>query len=98
MFVPGLAQCLLMTALTATAPPPATFASPVRLMEGAQFLGHKRLYPSPVMFDVDRDGQADLVIGDLFGAVTWCRRVNGKWQESQPLLDLEGKPLRFHNW
>lgn len=100
MFLP----CLLVVLLTPTlftpgAPPtPPTFATPVRLLEGERFLGAGRMYPSPVMFDVDGDGKLDMVIGDLVGKLTFSKRVDGRWQESQPLRDVDAKPLRFNNW
>ena len=61
-------------------------------------MGASRYYPSPVMHDVDGDNVADMVIADLMGRVTWAKRVDGKFQKEQPLLDRDGKPLKFDNW
>lgn len=77
------------------------FAPPVRIRAGDAFLGEGRYYPSPVLHDVDGDKLLDLVVGDLFGRVTVARRRAGKavaFEGEQPLLDRDGKPLRFHNW
>ncbi|MHC4973074.1 MAG: hypothetical protein ACYTG3_12155 [Planctomycetota bacterium] len=78
------------------------FAAPVRIRAGDAFLGEERLYPSPVLHDVDGDGLADIVVGDLFGRVTVARRLAAKppvaFGAEKPINDRDGKPLRFHNW
>ena len=78
------------------------FAAPVRIRAGDAFLGEERLYPSPVLHDVDGDGLADIVVGDLFGKVTVARRLAAKspaaFGAEKPINDRDGKPLRFHNW
>ena len=103
-----LTQILVMALVTAGGPDSTVdatvggrvmFEAPVRLMAGERAMGSKRLYPSPVMFDVDGDKRADLVIGDLFGRLTVSRRGAGEaWGESKPLEGADGKPLKFHNW
>ena len=47
--------------------PPArpVFATPIRLTADGEPLGADRLYPSPRLYDIDRDGQDELVIGEL---------------------------------
>jgi hypothetical protein len=78
------------------------FAAPERIRAGDTFLGEGRLYPSPVLHDVDGDRLPDLVVGDLFGHVTVARRLAAKspvaFGAEKPLNDRDGKPLRFHNW
>jgi hypothetical protein len=78
------------------------FAAPKRILAGDAFLGEDRLYPSPVLHDVDGDGQSDVVVGDLFGRVTVARRIAAKapvaFAAEEPLNDRDGKPLKFHNW
>jgi hypothetical protein len=77
------------------------FAAPKRILAGEANLGEGRLYPSPVLFDADRDGLADIVVGDLFGKVTFAPRIAGEavaFGPEKPLLDRDGKPLKFHNW
>jgi hypothetical protein len=78
------------------------FAAPKRLQAGDAFLGEGRLYPSPAVHDVDGDGRADIVIGDLVGRITYAPRSN---QGSAPVLgaekqlkDRSGEQLKFHNW
>lgn len=78
------------------------FAAPKRILAGDAFLGEGRMYPSPVLFDVDGDGLPDLVVGDLPGRVTFAPRVAAKtpaaFGAEAPFLDRDKKPLKFHNW
>lgn len=81
---------------------PAEFAPPVRLKAGDAFLGAGRMYPSPVVHDVDGDGRADVVVGDLMGMVTCAARTDA---EGSPVLAAElpmttrkAEQLSFHNW
>jgi hypothetical protein len=71
-------------------------------MAGGQFLGEKRLFPSPVFHDVDGDGRADIVVGDLRGHLTVALRKPGagpiEFAAETKLLDVEGKVIDFHNW
>ncbi len=79
-----------------------TFADPVRLMAGDQPMGAGRLYPSPALVDLDGDGVAEMVIGDLRGVLTVSKRIPGEdttlWSEAEPLEGADGEPLKFHNW
>jgi hypothetical protein len=84
-----------------------TFAPPVRLKAGDSFLGHKdpdgreRLYPSPVYHDLDGDGLADIVVGDLRGHLTVARRVAGSapaFAKEEKVLGADGKILDLGNW
>ncbi len=78
------------------------FAAPVLLSAGDQRMGAGRLYPSPVLHDMDGDGRADLVIGDLWGKLTIAPRlaVEGasRFGPDKPLLARDGRPLDFSNW
>ncbi len=80
----------------------ARFAAPRRIKAGDEFLGEGRLYPSPAVHDVDGDGHADVLIGDLIGRVTYACRAEGKTDlmlgAEKPLKDRSGEQLRFHNW
>lgn len=83
--------------------PPAEFADPVRIEAGEAPLGAGRLYPSPAFQDVDGDGNADIVVGDLFGKITVAHALlteDGSiaWSAETPLQNREGKDLKFHNW
>ena len=90
------------TALAQSAGASGTFAAPVRLKAGTQFLGEKRLYPSPVFHDINGDGLADIVVGDLIGQMTVALRKAGNgpatFDAETELKDVDGKPLKFHNW
>ena len=79
----------------------AEFAEPRKLHAGGALAGHGRLYPSPVMHDVDGDGRADLLIADLFGNVTWAKasaNEPGRFEAEQKLKMRDGEPLKFSNW
>ena len=81
-------------------PEPAEFAEPVRLKAGDAFLGGARLYPSPVVREVD--GRREIVVGDLIGKVTVASLSTGeagvKVSEEKPFLNSKGEQLKFHNW
>ncbi len=84
-----------------SSPPVPTFASPARIEVAGKWLGEGRLYPSPVLHDVDRDGLADLVIGDLRGHLTVALRRPGEpavWAAETKLMASDGQLLDFHNW
>lgn len=80
----------------------SAFAAPVMLKAGDKNLGEGRLYPSPAMHDMNGDGLADIVVGDLFGRLTVAHRIKGegpvRYGEEVKLLDFEGKELKFNNW
>lgn len=79
----------------------AALAEPVRLMDPSGPVGKGRLYPSPAFHDVDGDGVAELVLGDLLGALTMSARTSGAmpgWGEARPLKRADGEDLKFSNW
>ncbi len=87
----------------ATAPLKApTFAPPVRLECDGVFLGATRLYPSPVIQDMNGDGLADLVMGDLMGRVTVSLRrasdATPSFGPETPIPASDGSELKFNNW
>ena len=78
---------------------PIRFAAPKRIAAGGQSAGVYRNFPSPVLYDVDGDKRADMVIGDLEGVVTFARRnADGSFAAETPFLKRDGKPIKFHNW
>lgn len=91
---------LALATATAGAQSP-TFAPPVRLKAGDKFLGENRLYPSPVFHDLNGDGLADLVVGDLRGLMTVALRLPGALPSFGPetkVLGADGKVLDLQNW
>ena len=80
----------------------AKFAPPVRLSAGEKLLGVHRYFPSPVFHDVDGDGLADLVVGDLVGRLTVALRLPGPdpraFGPESEMNAADGKPIDFHNW
>ena len=86
-------------ALGQGAVPPVHFAPPVRLKAADKLLGEKRLYPSPVYHDMNRDGLADIVVGDLAGRITVALRQPGvpvTYGAESVLKDVDGKDIDFH--
>lgn len=97
------ASLLAACAVAAVALPAQTFEPPTLLKAGDKAIGYElngreRLYPSPVLHDVDADGARDLVIADLFGNLTWCKGGKEGWGEEKLLNGADGKPLKFSNW
>lgn len=77
----------------------ARFADPVRVTAGDAFLGAKRMYPSPAVFDWNGDGRLDVVIGDLPGRVTFALRAeDGALAKEEQAKTRDGELLDFQNW
>lgn len=94
---------LSLALATSLAQQPTTkFGTPEQVRADALLAGIGRRYPSPVMHDVDGDGLADLVLGDLYGAVTVSKRLAGegppRFGPEMPLLASDGTELVFNNW
>jgi hypothetical protein len=83
-------------------PSDAKFAAPMRLKAGDKFLGGGRYFPSPVFRDMNGDGTADLVVGDLIGKITIALRAPGAnplaFAAETDLKGADGEPINFHNW
>ncbi len=83
-------------------PGKSIFAAPERIKAGDAFLGQGRIYPSPVLYDLDGDKHLDVLVADLMGRVTVARRVpseDGTCVKAEtPLKGRNGKPIKFHNW
>jgi hypothetical protein len=99
-----MAGCVLLFTTLGTAQEPGkpVFAAPKRIKAGDAYVGQGRIYPSPVLHDVDGDEHLDILVGDLTGRVTVARRVATETGlrvlAETPLKDRNGKPLKFHNW
>ncbi|MEM7261845.1 MAG: hypothetical protein AAF488_07610 [Planctomycetota bacterium] len=79
------------------------FEAPVRLLVDDQPVNSKAnaLYPSPVLIDIDLDGRAELVVGDLWGHL---RVYENTTTDGEPTwtgpakLQADGKELKVSNW
>ena len=55
-------------------------------------------------YDIDADGQLELVVGDIFGSLNVYENQNetGKgdpvWSQHVGLKSTEGKPIKVSNW
>ena len=100
MRVPVL-TLIVCAAATAVAQSP-TFAPPVRLKAGDKFLGEGRLFPSPVYHDLNGDGVADIVVGDLPGRLTVAYGTRTAaaptFGPEEHVKGADGKQVDLHNW
>ncbi|MDG1512513.1 MAG: hypothetical protein P8L78_01415 [Mariniblastus sp.] len=81
------------------------FEAPVRLKVGEQYLNNaaRQMYPSPAMFDIDRDGQLELVVGDIFGSLNVYENLSDEksdpvWSSHIPLKLSDGAKVKVSNW
>ena len=82
------------------------FDAPEMIMVGQLPLNSKakQMYPSPVMFDVDNDNRAELVVGDIFGSLNVYENQNESatgdpvWSKHVPLESTDGQPIKVSNW
>lgn len=61
------------------------------------------MYPSPAIFDIDNDGQDELVIGTIFGGVYYCENANQGsgdpvWEEPIQVRTADNELLELNNW
>lgn len=59
----------------------------------------RQSYPSPVLYDLDGDGQSELIVGDLPGRMRYCEKgeTDLAWSKMKP-MKADGEPLRLNNW
>ena len=82
------------------------FEGPVRIKADGKPLNTvaKKMFASPGIFDIDGDGQAELVIGGLMGSVGVYENQNTSgtgdpaWGPRNELKDAKGKTIRTSNW
>jgi len=80
--------------------PKDLFEAPVALKTKDSLLNAdgEMLHASPAMFDIDRDGKDELVIGTIFGAIYACENegtTDGEtvWSSPEPVESTGGEPL-----
>ena len=80
----------------------AKFAAPEMLMAAGAPMGDGLLYPSPELRDMNGDGHADIVIGDLWGNLRIATsQTDGDTISYSKLAKLkasDGTELKFENW
>lgn len=78
------------------------FAKPQLLMAGDRPMGKGILYPSPEFRDMNGDGHADIVIGDLWGnlqiATSQPQGDSVGYTKLMKLKTSDGEELKFDNW
>ena len=81
------------------------FAAPTLLMVGEKPMNTAagQMYPSPSVYDVDGDGQDELVLGDIWGTLDVFENINDSdgdpvWSEFSPLKNTEGEEIKVSNW
>lgn len=59
----------------------------------------RQSYPSPVLYDLDGDGQSELIVGDLPGRMRYSQKgqTDLAWSKMKP-MKADGEPLRLNNW
>ena len=104
-------EALAETPIKANDEPPVQFRNdlfhaPEMIMVGQLPLNKKarQMYPSPVLFDVDRDDRVELVVGDIFGSLNVYENENPSasgdpvWSEHVRLQSTDGQPIKVSNW
>ena len=80
-----------------------TFEAPVMLMADGKPMQAGHSYPSPGLFDVDDDGDDEMVLGEIMGSVSYCENTNAGsgdpvWGPVKELMTADNKPLKLNNW
>ncbi len=83
--------------------PKIELARPVRLKAGEAFIDSGRYiaHSGPQLFDLDRDGKTDLLVGNFKGHIQVFRNVGTNEKpvyEDKGLLEAEGEPAEINNW
>ena len=80
------------------------FEPPKQLMVNGSPLNTfaKKSYPSPALYDIDSDGQTELIVGDISGAILVYERTDASdgltWKQHRVLKNVEGKEISVNNW
>lgn len=76
----------------------ADFEAPVMLMHGGESFENV-IFPTPVLYDIDRDDERELVVGDLIGNIWSCEpERGGTWGKATNVVAANGKPIKLNNW
>lgn len=101
---------MLIVALTLAAPgasPVAEtaelFEAPVRLEADTGLIntGEHVAHSGPLFADYDGDGLPDLIVGNFRGHFQLYRNAGTRSEpvfEDEGLLEVDGEPVRIHNW
>lgn len=77
------------------------FAAP-ELITAGDTTFEKIIYPTPVLQDIDLDGDRELVIGDLIGNLWSCDPLSAGedagWARMEAVTAANGKPIKLNNW
>ena len=81
------------------------FEAPVRLtVDGKPLQQANDRFPSPAIYDIDNDGDNELIIGGLRGKVEVFENSSNAtkgdpiWEAGELLEDSDGKSIRLTNW
>jgi hypothetical protein len=97
----ALGTCLLTT--TVAAQGTGELEKPVRLEAGGVLIdaGAHIAHAGPLFGDYDGDGVPDLLVGNFSGHIQVYKNAGTKKApefEDKGLLQVDGKPVRIHNW
>lgn len=100
--------CLLSLFIASAAvaqTPNGTFDAPQIIKVGDQPMNHngRIMYPSPAIFDIDGDGENELILGSIMGSIHVCENSNKKtgdpvWSKPVALQNDKDVNLRLNNW
>ena len=98
---PTLSLFAAATAATGMLGDTVEFDKPVEITAGGKTFA-QTLYPSPALYDLNGDGENELIIGDLRGFLQKASRESGDiasgWGKVSNMKTADGKDLKFHNW
>ncbi|GAB4548968.1 MAG: hypothetical protein Tsb0013_09920 [Phycisphaerales bacterium] len=94
---PAWLALVVLTSGAGGAPETVSFEAPVEIKCGDRTFV-QTVYPSPAVFDLDKDGIDELFIGDLFGFIQTAERDGAGWGKATKMKDKGGNDLKFDNW
>ena len=94
---------IVLTTMTAAGMPDDTveFEKLLEITAGGRTF-RDTLYPSPALYDLNGDGQNELIVGDLGGYLWKASRESGDissgWGWAANIKTRDGQKLKFNNW